>query len=380
MNRLAVGIALAGSLVAQLALAESQADIAEKENEDGKALMFQGNYKGATEKFRDAADRAPEAKYFFNLCYSVYQQGIFGEALTACNNADKLNPDDTLKGKITKLEGQIKADADAQHVDLQPTGGGGGPTDLGTGSGGVPPDTGNGGTATAGGGPVSAGQPQMQYAVGRPTQSLTAAAPPQHNYVWTLGVDFFGGGGRIGRDGYFGTASGGVRFKADYMLNPAYKFGLQGYVQLQHFSQGTMDMGSGLATLDVFDVGLAAYKHFCGTSRLCLTPLAGLQLALMSPANETDGTGSQVFNYAAVGARVEVALQYALGLHMEHVLSLMAGANIYSPVLSSPTDGSGLGPAANVGLDQGGVAAYLGFGYTYRFDTPLGQGAFITLE
>ena len=387
MNRLAVSFALAGSLVAQVARAESQADIAEKENEDGKALMFQGNYKVATEKFRDAADRAPEAKYFFNLCYSVYQQGIFGEALTACNNADKLNPDDTLKGKISKLEDQIKGDAAAQHVDLQPTGGGGGPTNVD--SGGVAPidpgpetgNTGTGGTTTtAGGGPVSTGQAPAQYAIGRPTQNLMAVTPPQHNYTWTLGIDVFGGGGKIGRDGYFGQSSAGFRVKADYMLNPLYKFGVQGYLQLQHFGQGTMDMGSGLTTLDVFDVGVAAYKHFCGTSRLCLTPLAGIQLALMSPAGESDGEGSQVFNYAAVGGRVELALQYAIGPRMEHVLSLMAGANIYSPVLSSPADGSGLGPAMDIGLDQVGVAGYVGLGYTYRFDTPLGQAPFISLE
>src|ERR1700727_1178075 len=143
MIRLATAIVIAGSFV-QLARAETQAEIAKQENEDGKALMFQGNYKGATEKFRDAADRAPEAKYFFNLCYSVYQQGIFGEALTACNNADKLNPDDALKGKLSKLEDQIKTDAAAQHVDLQPTGGGGGPTNMNDPvNNPPPPDTGN---------------------------------------------------------------------------------------------------------------------------------------------------------------------------------------------------------------------------------------------
>jgi tetratricopeptide (TPR) repeat protein len=384
MNRLAVSFALAGSLVAQVARAESQAEIAEKENEDGKALMFQGNYKGATEKFRDAADRAPEAKYFFNLCYSVYQQGIFGEALTACNNADKLNPDDTLKGKISKLEDQIKTDAATQHVDLQPAGGGGGPTNEGGGS----PDPNNGGGGTTnegnptvgGGGPVSTGGPPVQYAVGRPTQNLTTIAPPTHNYTWTLGVDFFGGGGRVGRDNVFGTSSGGVRLKADYMLVPQIKVGLQAYLQIQHFGQGTMGVGSALETLDVFDIGVAAYKHFCGTSRLCLTPLAGIQLSLMSPADDMDGEGSQVFNYAAVGGRLEVALSYALGARLEHVLSLQVGANIYSPVLASPADGSGLGTAGEVGLDTGGAAGYVGLGYTYRFDTPLGQAPFITLE
>jgi hypothetical protein len=332
-----VGFALAGSLVAQVARAESQAEIAEKENEDGKALMFQGNYKGATEKFRDAED-------------------------------------------------QIKTDAQTQHVDLQPAGGGGGPTNVE--GGGSPPDpnSGGGGTTTegnpavGGGGPVSTGGPPVQYAVGRPTQNLTTIAPPTHNYTWTLGVDFFGGGGRVGRDNVFGTSSGGVRLKADYMIMPQFKVGLQAYLQIQHFGQGTMEAGSALETLDVFDIGVAAYKHFCGTSRLCLTPLAGIQLALMSPADEMDGEGSQVFNYAAVGGRLEVALSYALGTRLEHVLSLQVGANIYSPVLASPADGSGLGTAGEVGLDTGGAAGYVGLGYTYRFDTPFGQAPFITLE
>ena len=397
MTRLAVAFAVAGVLVAQVAYAETQAELAEKENEDGKALMFQGNYKGATEKFRDAADRAPEAKYFFNLCYSVYQQGIFGEALTACNNADKLNPDDALKGKLSKLEDQIKTDAATQHVDLAPTGGGGGPTNLNdpvnTGgntpppdpNGNTPPPDPNGNTPPppdTGGGPVSAGGgAQMQYAVGRPTQNLMAIAPPEHNYTWTLGVDFYGAGGQIGRSNVYGTSGGGFRVKADYLMIPQIKVGFQGYLQLTHFGQGTMDTGEGLATLDIFDVGVAAYKHFCiAASRLCLTPLAGVQLALMSPANETDGEGSQVFNYAAVGARLEVALNWALGRRLEHVLSLSVGANIYSPVLSSPADGSGLGTAQMIGLDTAGVAGYVGIGYTYRFDTPLGMAPFITLE
>jgi hypothetical protein len=32
------------------------------------------------------------------------------------------------------------------------------------------------------------------------------------------------------------------------------------------------------------------------------------------------------------------------------------------------------------GLDKGGVLAYLGLGYTYRFNTPLGSSPFVTLE
>ena len=376
MNRLATGLAIAGSLWARYASAESQADIASKENDDGKALMFQKDYKGAAEKFRDAADRAPEAKYFFNLCSAVYQEGIFGEAMTACNNADKLSPDDALKGKLGKLEDKIRSDAADQHIDLSPTG----QTMTAGGASG-----GDVGTTSAGGGPVSTGgqPPPMQYAVGRPSQDLMAIVPPEHNYTWTLGVDVLGGTGRIGDSGYFGTSSAGIRVKSDLMVLPRYKFGLEGYIQYQHFGTGSMSTAdAGTQQLDIFDIGVAAYKHFCGTSRFCVTPLLGIQLALMSPDNMQDSAGSQVFNYAALGARGEVALQYALGPRMEHVISLAVGANVYTEALLSPSDTSSSDAltAPEVGLDSGGIAGYISLGYTYRFNTPLGAGAFITLE
>jgi len=371
---LVVVVALAGS--AASAWAESQAEIASRENDEGRDLMYASKYDEATAKFRDAVARVPEAKYFFNLCTSLYQQGVFGAALTACNAGDNLSPDPKLKEKIAKTSDKIKSDAAAQHIDLAPTG---------TGGGGGPDTVNNGGTNTmgsdqppnTGGAPVTTGPTplQPQYAVGRPTQNLIAASKPEHTYVWTLGIDLYGGGGRIGQSGYFGSSAGGFRIKGDYMINPAVKLGLQGYLQLTHFGEGT-DVAMTGNSLDIFDVGLAMYKHVCGTKALCLTPLLGVQLALMSPANSTDGTGSQVFNYAAVGARAELALSYAFGSHYEHVLSLMAGLNVYSKVFSEPTAGS----AAMFGLDTGGAAGYGGLGYTYRFDTPFGSAPFVQLE
>lgn len=375
MNRLVVGLALSGSLYVGYAHAETQAEIAAKENEEGKNLMFAGNYKGASDKFRSAADRAPEAKYYFNLCTSLYQQGVFGAALTACNAGDNLSPDPKLKEKILKTSDKIKSDAAAQHVDLAPTGsgGGGGPGDTPV----------NGGTNTMGsdqppndGGATGPAPLQPQYAVGRPTQNLIAQSKPEHTYVWSLGVDAYGGGGRVGQAGAFGSSSGGLRVKGDYILNPALKLGLQGYFQFTHFGEGT-DVAMTGNSLDIFDVGLAVYKHVCGTKALCLTPLLGVQLAFMSPANSTDGEGSQVFNYAAVGARAELALSYAFGTHYEHVVSLQAGVNMYSKVFSEPMDGTS---AAAFGLDAGGAVGYGGLGYTYRFDTPFGSAPFVQLE
>lgn len=377
MNRLLVGLALVGSAYLNLAHAETQAELAAKQDEDGKAAMFAGNYKQATESFRSAADRAPEAKYYFHLCAALYQQGIFAQALTACNAGDNLNPDAKLKEQIAKTEDLIKRDAGSQHIDLAPTGGGAGP-EAGNPNGGTNtmgsngPDQ-NGGT-NAGGGPVS--QPPPTYAVGRPTVNLLAVTKPEQTYTWSLGVDVFGGGGRVGQQNAFGSSTGGIRFKGDYMLNPAMRLGAQGYIQLQHFGEGTAMNGGG-DSLDIFDIGLAAYKHFCGGHGFCLTPLAGVQLALMSPANQSDGYGSQVFNYAALGLRLEIAASYAFGTRYEHVISLMAGLNAYSKVFSDPQDGM---TAAYWGLDAGGAAGYGGIGYTYRFDTPFGSGAFISLQ
>src|SRR5215831_7860251 len=107
MTRLTIGAVIAASLYASIAHA-GQAEIAAQLNEEGKALMFEKKYAEASEKFANAVARVPEAKYFFNLCMSRYQEGKFGEALTACNSVDKNGADDTLKTKSSKLIDKIK--------------------------------------------------------------------------------------------------------------------------------------------------------------------------------------------------------------------------------------------------------------------------------
>ena len=210
-----------------------------------------------------------------------------------------------------------------------------------------------------------------------PTQNITVATKPDNHYTWTLGLDLFAGGGKMGQTDFYGSNGNGFRIKSDYMLNQASRVGAQGYLGLTHFNAGAMDSPF-VDTLDVFDLGVAAYKHLCpGGSRLCLTPLAGIQLALMSPAGEMDSTGSQVFNYAAIGARLELGLEYAFGYRQEHVLTVTGGVTGYSAAFSDPSDGF---TREEVGLDKGGAIGYLGIGYMYRFNTPLGSSPFVTLE
>lgn len=387
MIRYALGLVL----LSGVAMAETQADIANRENEEGKQLMFQQKYADASAKFRDAAARTNEGKYYFNLCTSLYQEGKFGEAMTACNTADKNAPDDKLKDKVAKLRDKIQTDAKAANVDISGvgTGGGGGDPNLPPPNGGTgtPPDGGAGGNSGTQpppnggtGGPPAAGGPSMAVAP-PPQQALFLATKPEHNYTWSLGGEFFGGGGKIGRQDYYGSSGFGVRFHGDYLVMPKQKIGVQGYLQITNFSAGSMQDPNLVSSLDDFDLGVAAYKHFCPIGgHLCFTPLAGVHLAFMSPAGSTDGAGSEVFNYTAFGGRLELALSYAFGSRFENVVSVMVGANLYSKVFASPSDPSQGPPADMIGLDQGGAIGYFGLGYTRRFDTPFGQTPFVTLE
>jgi hypothetical protein len=383
MTRLTLGFVVASSLLATTAFAETQAEIAERENGEGKQLMFENKYSEASAKFMSAHSRVPEPKYFFNHCTSLFWEGKFGEAMTACNAADK-NADDKLKAKITAFEDKIRAEAQKQNLPLEPVGGGGGPGDT-------PPTTGqpdpNGQPTNPTGQPTgpTGAPPQQPYAVGRPpSMGLFTQGRPENTYSWSLGIDLYGGGGRVGQNGVFGHAAGGFRVKGDYMLNPAQRIGAQGYFQLTTYNKGNSDTTDAMAgTLSIFDLGIAGYKHLCGaTSRICLTPLIGAQLALLSP-NQTDASGGTVFNYAALGARAEMSLQFMLGSRYQHVLQGMFGLNAYTAAFSEPSDctpGSGGDCKESVGLDKGGAAFYIGAGYTYRFNTPFGSAPFVTLE
>ena len=369
------------------AFAQSQAEIAAKLNEEGKAFMYADKYPEASAKFRDAVARVGEAKYFYNLCASLYKEGKFGEALTACNqasNSDTASPQ--LKEQSAKLAQGVKEEAKRQGIDVEPTGGGQSPGEdpnLCTNNPSDPrcvkPDICQ--TNPQDPSCQQAPQPaQPTYAVGKPpTQDILASGTPDNKYTWTLGLELFGGGGKVGQKDFYGTAASGLRIKGDYLLNSVSRLGVQGYFQYTRFGKGDEDVSD--ATLDIIDFGAAVYKHICVGERLCLTPLAGLQIAMMSPNGANDGVGSRVFEYAALGGRVEAGLHYAFGSRMEHVLGFALGANLYSAVFSGPSDTDEENPTAEmVGLDKGGGAGYLSIGYTYRFNTPLGSSPFVTLQ
>jgi hypothetical protein len=212
-----------------------------------------------------------------------------------------------------------------------------------------------------------------------PTDCITCNGTPDHHYTWTLGVDMYGGGGQVGQKDYYGSAAFGVRVKGDYLINAANKFGAQSWISITHLGKGNMQTSS-VDQLDVFDIGIGLYKHFC-SGHFCITPLAGAQLALFAPGSQQDSAGSKVFDYTAVGGRLELAASYAFGPRYEHVISAMVGANVYTSVFASPSDcATNASCASDIGLNKGGALGYLGLGYTYRFNSPLGSAPFVTLE
>lgn len=97
-----------------------QAAIAAKLSDEGVQLMYAQKYAEASSKFREAVARVPEPKYFFNLCTSLYQEGKFSEALTACGAVEKNNPTPALQAKTDKMTAKIKDEAKAQGVQVSP--------------------------------------------------------------------------------------------------------------------------------------------------------------------------------------------------------------------------------------------------------------------
>jgi tetratricopeptide (TPR) repeat protein len=97
----------------------SQAELATRWNEEGKALLYTDHFDAAIKKFQDAVSRVPEPKYFVNLCVALIQAGRLADALTACMAVELNNPTDDQRRKATELIARIKAEATKRGIELQ---------------------------------------------------------------------------------------------------------------------------------------------------------------------------------------------------------------------------------------------------------------------
>ena len=96
----------------------SQAEIAAKLNEEGKAEMDRNHYEEAAQKLKQAVARVPEPKYFFNLATAEFQLGHFDEAQTALIALEASSPSEQLAGKAKKLLQKVHDEAKAQGITL----------------------------------------------------------------------------------------------------------------------------------------------------------------------------------------------------------------------------------------------------------------------
>ncbi len=340
---------------------------------DAKAAMFAEppRYAEAIDKYNQAIVLSPEGKFYFNLCVAYYSIGEFGNALEACDSVERAGADAKLMEKNAKIlkqvEDQIRAmGGDPEKLRNPDTGGDGGDgTGDGTGDGG---DGGGGGDGIGGSGGTGEPVDDPGDFKGAPPPSLFASKPPSHEYTWTVGGSLYGLSSQMGREGEYATGGAGFRLFADYMLVPARKIGLQGYLGFATIGGGeTFD-----DPLNIVEFGIAGYIHATCKGRFCVTPLAGAHIAGLQPQS----LGDEV-RFATVGLRAEVSLSYSLGAKYEHVVSFTPGFNVYLPAVGTYDTGEG---PMDFGLDETGSTVSIGVGYTHRFDTPFGQAPFITLE
>lgn len=333
----------------QSASAQTQDSIAEQLNEEGKALMLDRKPEEASKRFADAAARSPNPRYFYNLCKAYHFQGLFFEAMDACGDARKNNPDASLVGKLDELEKIIREAAKEQNIDLSKP-----PTPTPNPDTPINPDDPNPNPAT------NPNQPPVVRGV--PPKNLYEAVAPRHEYVWTVGGELTGGSSNLGIDEH-DDSFGGIRLHVDYMLLSQLQVGAQGYVDLLQITPKDSTFED--EKTSVVNFGGALYKHFC-VDRFCATPLAGLQIGAFDNA----GLGENEFEVAALGARAELDVSVALGSRYEHVIGLHFGVLAYA----KPSDSN------EIVYDKGGNLPYFAIGYTHRFNTPFGTSPILGLE
>ena len=96
-----------------------QAALAAKLSDEGEKLVHAQKYAEASARFREAVARVPEPKYFYNLCTSLFQEGKFSEALSACAGGKRNYPSAALAAKIDAMIARIRAEAKAQNISLE---------------------------------------------------------------------------------------------------------------------------------------------------------------------------------------------------------------------------------------------------------------------
>jgi hypothetical protein len=363
------------------ALAQTNAQRADQLNDEGKTAMKAKNFQVASERFQQAILLSREGRFYFNLCVSQFYEAKLVEALDACKAVESAGADGDLKEKTGKMIGKVKEEMRRQGFDpdapvvVQPDPNNPDPNNPNNTTNPDPnnpnnttnPDPNNpNNTTTTNPNTAPVFRPPPTVAGG----ALFEAAAPAHSYTWTLGAELLGGTSNFGGDDQYSAPMYGFRVVGDYLIMPAKGFGAQATIGVMHTDESDSE---GTGGIDVVDVGIGGYKHFCG-GRICFTPLIGASLGLLQPNAPGFDAGSDAL--IALGVRAEGRVGFALGQRFEHLISISLGFQGYT----RGTGNVGGFTAEEVGLDGFSTVGVVALGYTYRFNTPFGSSPFVTLE
>ncbi|WP_428261364.1 tetratricopeptide repeat protein [Haliangium sp.] len=366
-----------GVIAPGVASAQSAAERAAQLNDEGKKLWDeQEDVAAAAEKFRQATLLSPEGRYYFNLCYALYQLSRYREARTACQSVQRNTTDERLLEKsdlvlqdiASRLPNEPPPDPGPDGTDPGDPG-----TDPGTDPDADPydpdpydPDADPGDPGSDPydpNDPGGEGQPIGYQGPGSAPPAvvpgLERTAKPNDEYSWSLGASIGFLGASIGREGDYAGSGVNVQFDANFIIAPRRQLGLQGYLGITQVAE---DLAPSAIT--IVDIGAAAFKHI-RRQRFYVTPLAGAHLTLMQPEDALEGV-------ATGGLHGQVSFSWILGAQRNHVLSVSPTLNLYFP-------GSGIDAEA-FGLDEASATIAVNFGYTLRFMTPFGSSPLIILE
>jgi hypothetical protein len=347
--------AAASALVAALALAaptraHANPQRAEALNAEGRELFSAEDYAMAADRFREAIEHSPEARFYFNLCFTYYMLGQLDDALATCDEVQRPAADDDLIAKRDHVLGLV-------HEDLE---------ELAS----RQPDHGDP-THAPGDGPHGQ-HPGHDGGAHRGTERRSPRFHEEpdipHDYNWSLGFQL-GGLRNLGLgDGNFQTGAGHVRLMADFILSPENRLGVQAYADFSRFELAANASPTANA-ITVIDLGAAVFRHIPILNNMYFTPLAGAHFSIQQPDASDVGFGT-------VGARGDASLNFVFGGSDQHVLSLTPIAlNLYLPAGGGQ---SGIS-AADFGLNRASATYTVTMGYTLRFAEPFG-GSLITLE